>query len=250
MLYNRNWRQARASFEEILSKRPTSFAMEGMAAMYVAEGRILKAQECAWEAWRLNPLLGSPGAFLCWCVYLSGDFRQVLDLASQIRSGGGDGSFVTSVEALILIQNDSVRSSLSRLEKAASDFPQSGTLQGILGLAYGVIGETSKAKSIHAYLARCSESNRKSNGYALALVSIGLRNFEDAIAGLEAAYAEGALWSLGFRSDPILKPLAEDSRFERLVSKIGVSTPLQTVVAFTQPAPRSYLESVLVAGNS
>jgi tetratricopeptide (TPR) repeat protein len=68
MLYNRNWRQARASFEEILSKRPSSFALEGLAAMNIAEGRILKAQECAWEAWRLNPLVGSLGAFLCWCV--------------------------------------------------------------------------------------------------------------------------------------------------------------------------------------
>ena len=40
MLYNRNWRQARAGFEEILSKRPTSFALAGMAAMHIAEGSI------------------------------------------------------------------------------------------------------------------------------------------------------------------------------------------------------------------
>ena len=116
LLYNRNWRLARASFEDILSKRPSSFALAGLAAMYVAEGRILKAQECAWEAWRLNPLVNSLGAFLCWCVYLSGDFQQVLDLVSQIRSGGGDGGLVTCVEALVLIQSDSVAEYIGRLE--------------------------------------------------------------------------------------------------------------------------------------
>ena len=61
MLYHFNWRQARAAFEEILSKRPSSFALGGLAAMYVAEGRILKAEERAWEAWRINPLVSSLG---------------------------------------------------------------------------------------------------------------------------------------------------------------------------------------------
>ena len=249
-LYNRNWRQARASFEEILSKRPSSFALEGLAAIYIAEGRTLKALECAWEAWRLNPLVSSLGAFLCWCVYLSGDFQQVLDLVKQIRSGGGDGGLVTAVEALVLIQGDSVQENVGRLEAAASDFPQNHTLQGILGFAYGVTGETSKARSMHEHLTRCSETNRKSNGYALAIVSMGLGKPDEAISSLEAAYTEGALWSLGFRSDPMLKPLADDPRFVRLVSKIGVSTQLRTVAKFQQSVTRSFLETALVGENS
>jgi hypothetical protein len=249
LLYNRNWRQARASFEEILSKRPSSFALAGLAAMYIAEGRILKAQECAWEAWRLNPLVSSLGAFLCWCVYLSGDSKQVLDLVAQIRSGGGDGGVVTCVEALVMVQSDSVSEYIGRLEMAASDFPQNHTLQGILGFAYGVTGDTGKAKIMHAHLARCSESNRKSNGYALAIVSMGLGNLDEAIPSLEAAYAEGALWSLGFRSDPILKPLADDPRFLRLASRIGVSTQFRTVSTIQQSVPRSLLETVLVGDN-
>jgi thioredoxin-like negative regulator of GroEL len=250
MLYNRNWRQARASFEEILSKRPSSFALAGLAAMYIAEGRILKAQECAWEAWRLNPLVSSLGALLCWCVYLSGDFQQVLDLVSQIRSGGGDGGLVTCVEALVLIQSDSVQENIGHLEAAAAEFPQNHSLLGLLGFAYGVVGEQDKAKSMHARLTHCSETNRKSNGYALAVVSMGLGNLDEAMASLEGAYTEGALWSLGFRSDPILKPLADNPRFERLVSRIGVSTQFRTVVAFRQSATRSSLETVLVGENS
>ena len=231
LLYNRNWLQARTSFEEILSKRPSSFALAGLAAMNIAEGRILKAQKCAWEAWRLNPLVSSSGAFLAWCAYLSGDFQQVLDLVTQIRSGGGDGGFVTCVEALVLVQSDAVSENIDRVEAAASNFPQSQTLQGILGYAYGVTGEINRANIIRSHLAHCSETNRKCNGYALAIVSMSLGLFHEAIASLESAYAEGAIWSLGFRTDPILKPLADDPRIERLVSRTGVSARFRTVAA-------------------
>jgi tetratricopeptide (TPR) repeat protein len=249
MLYNRNWCQARAGFEEILGKRPTSFALAGMAAVHVAEGSIRKALECAWEAWRLNPLVSSLGAFLCWAVYLNGDFRHVQDLIAQIRSGGGDGGLISVVEALVLIQSGSVSGSLIRLEKVASDFPQNHTLQGILGYAYGTVGEKTKALNVYTHLAHCSGTNRKSNGYALAIVSMGLGNNLEAIAWLEAAYTEGTLWSLGFRSDPILKPLAGDLRLVRLVNKIGVRTSYRVETEFQRPASLSFLENVLVAEN-
>jgi serine/threonine-protein kinase len=250
MLYNRNWRQARAGFEDILSKRPSSFALAGLAAMHIAEGRIGEAQEYAWEAWRLNPLVYSLGAFLCWIVYLSGDFQHALDLAAQIRSGGGDGALVTTVEALVLIQDGPVSTNLGRLEKAATDYPQNHMLQGILGYAYGILGEESKAWKKHAYLAHCSETNRKSNGYALAIVSMGLGNSQEAIGWLETAYAEGTLWSLGIRSDPILRRFRGDARLERLVGKIGVTTQHRTEAGFQGLSSRPFLEGALVGENS
>jgi tetratricopeptide (TPR) repeat protein len=249
MLYNRNWRQARAGFEEVLRKRPSSFALAGMAAMHIAENRILQAQECAWEAWRLNPLVCSLGGLLCWIVYLNGDFQQVLDLAAQIRAGGGDGGLVTTVEALVLIQNGPVAANLDRLEKAVADFPQNHTLQGILGYAYGISGEKNKARKKHAQLAHYSEANRKSNGYALAIVNMGLDGRQEAIAWLETAYAEGALWSLGFRSDPLFRPLMGNSRFERLVSRIGVTTQYRAETSFQWRASRSMQEGALLGEN-
>ncbi len=245
MLYNRNWRQARAGFEEILNKRPTSFAFAGMAAMHIAEGSILKAQGCAWEAWRLNPLVSSLGALLCWTVYLGRDFHQVLDLVAQIRSGGGDVAFVTAVEALVLIQYGSVSANIPRLERAASDFPQNPALQGILGYAYGISGDMSKARNLFEYLAHGSESNRKSNGYGLAIVSMGLGKSQEAIAWLESAYAEGTLWSLGFRSDPMLRRFKGDPRFERLVSKIGVTPHYRVEMGFQIAETRPFLGDVL-----
>jgi tetratricopeptide (TPR) repeat protein len=250
MLCHHNWRQARATFEEILSKHPTSFALAGLAEMYIAENRILKAQECAWEAWRLSPLASSLGGFLCWCVYLGGDLRQVLDLIAQIRSGGGDGGYISTIEALVLIQSGSAAQNLTRLKKTAADYPQSCTLQGILGYAYGAANEIEKAKDKQTHLSHGPAANRKSNGYALAIVSLGMGNHEDAIAALEAASAEGSLWSLGFQSDPILKPLSNNPRFQRLVNKIGISTHFSTGSTFHQLSSRPFLERVMAGENS
>ena len=250
LLYNRNWHQARAGFEEITRKRPSSFAFAGLATTNIAEGKITEALECAWAAWRLSPLVCSLGGLLCWIVYLSEDFHRVLDMVAQIRSGGGDLGLVTTVESLVLIQDGSVGENLSRLEKATLEFPLNHTLQGILGYAYGVTGEREKARKSHAYLARSSETNMKSNGYALAILSMGLDNHQDAISWLETAFAEGTLWSLGFRSDPFLRPLRGDLRFEQLVHKIGASTQYSVNPGFEQLASRPLPEGALFGENS
>lgn len=246
LLYNRNWSKARMGFDEAVNKRPSSFALAGLAALDIAEGNILKAQSRAWEAWRFSPLVSSLGAFLCWVAYLNGHFQQVLDLVMQIRSGGGDGGFLTAVEALALMQSGQASANVGRLEKAVSDFPSNRTLHGLLGYAYGAIGRKSDARNVYEHLAQSSEVNRKSNGYGRALVSLGLGNSQEAIDWLEAAYVEGTLWSLGFRHDPILRCFVGDPRFERLIGKIGVPTHYHAETGFLGLCDRTSQDRVLV----
>jgi tetratricopeptide (TPR) repeat protein len=231
LLYSRNWQQARSRFEEVVSKHPSSsFARSGLAMSRTADGRIDEAVELAWEAWRLNPLARSLGGLLCWFVYLSGDFQSVLALTSQMRCGGGNGPFICTVEALVLAQDLNLSANLTRLESTARDQPQNQLLQGILGYAYGIAGEESKARAKQAQLSHWAESARKNKGYPLALVSLGLHKDQEAISWLEASYAESSLWSLGFRLDPILRRLKGRLRFERLLGKIGTPSPYQPAV--------------------
>ena len=48
MLHNREWRQARAGFEEVLRRRPSSFARSGLALLQIVDGDIQGAQISAW----------------------------------------------------------------------------------------------------------------------------------------------------------------------------------------------------------
>ncbi len=222
LLYNHNWRQARARFEEVVAKRPQlSFARAGLALSRTADGDIDEAVECAWEAWKLNPMIRTLSGLLCWFVYLSGDFERVIDLTAQMKSGCGNGALTGMVEALVLAQHADPAANLEQLEAAVQDQPQDLTMQGILGYAYAKAGHEAKARVTQELLAQWAGNNRKTKGYPLALVSLGLGETQQAISWLETAFAEGSRWSLGFRCDPILSDLRGHLRFERLISKIG-----------------------------
>lgn len=226
LLYYRNWRQARSRFEEVVSKRPSSsFARAGLGLSRLADGNTEAAVEYAWEAWRLNPLVRTLSGLLCWYVYLSGEYERVLHLTEQMRCANGNGPVTGMVEALILAQEPITAALISRMEESVQDQPQNQLLHGVLGYAYGKAGEEAKAREKQAHLVTWAENGRKSKGYPLALVLIGLHEEQEAISWLETAFAEGSLWSFGFRCDPLLLSLRGHPRFERLLSKIGAPHP-------------------------
>jgi tetratricopeptide (TPR) repeat protein len=222
LAYERNWRRARAGFDDLVShSQATSWALSGRALLSIAEDHLQEAARCAWEAWQRNPLVCSLAALLCWIQYLSGDYARAIEQADEVRTSGGCGTTVVAIEALALIQAGPVADNLVHLEEIVGESSQSYTLQGILGYAYAICGQTDKALEIFHNLKQMNELKKRSNGYALALVLIGLNRSDEAISWLEAAYVEGSLWSLGLRSDPILRPLHGMPRFESLLRKIG-----------------------------
>ncbi len=222
LLCERKWRQARTGFDEVLRARPwSSFALSGRALVHVAEDRLQEAARCAQKAWERNPLVCSLAALLCWIRYLAGDWEHALELAAELRMCGGYSATVAATEALALLQAGSVSGALPRIEELAGDFPRHQNLQGTLGYALALAGETEKALEIFRNLEEMSEARKRNRGYALALVAIGLDRGVEAVSWLETAYAGGEFTSLGLRSDPILRPLRDEPRFESLRRKIG-----------------------------
>jgi len=242
LLYHRNWRQARVRFEEVVSKRPSSsFAQSGLALSRLADGNLEEAVECAWEAWRLNPLVRTLSGLLCWFIYLGGEYERVLHLTEQMRCASGNGPVTGIVESLVLAQEPVSPAILVRMEAAVQEQPQNQLLHGVLGYAYGRAGEEAKARDEQALLASWAENGRKSKGYPLALVLLGLHHQQEAISWLETAFAEGSLWIFGFRSDPLLQSLSGDPRFERLISKIGAPHP------YRAPEVRTSVSGILLS---
>jgi len=224
MVYERNWRQARAGFEEVLDKQPwSSFALSGRSLLHVVEGNLEEASACAWEAWKRNPMACSLGALMCWIAYLAGDVEQALDLVGQVRGIGGCGSIIAATEACALMQQGSIVARFRRLEAICGEFPEDQTLQGLLGFAYAKAGKPGKAEEILRDMERMSELKKRSNGYGLALVLLALDRKQDAAKWLEVAYEEGALWSLGFCFDPMLAPLRDEPRFEMILRKTAAT---------------------------
>ena len=222
MAYERRWRQARTGFEKALSQQPQhSFALAGMALLHIAEDDPGAASIWAWEAWRQNTLACPLGALVCWSLYLAGEIEAALEMAGQVRASGGCGATLGTIEALALIQAGPIGSMIQRIEAIAGEFPQSYTLQGALGYAYALGEQRGKAWDILRNLEQMSAQKKRSNAYGLALILMGLGSRQEATQWLETAFAEGSLWSLGFRTDPILRPLSGETHYEMLCRRIG-----------------------------
>ena len=182
----------------------------------VAEGNFTEATRCLQDAWKQNPLASTVNALLCWTQYLSGDCDSAMSTAAQARASGECMTLNAAVEAFAAIQAGPIDSILPRLERVAGDEPRSLLLQGALGYAQATANQAGKAWETFYNLKR----SQGDCSYPLALILIGLDEQEQAILCLETSFAEGSLWSLGFRFDPFLRPLHERDRYEPLLRKL------------------------------
>jgi tetratricopeptide (TPR) repeat protein len=104
-------------------------------------------------------------------------------------------------------------------EKAAAlnddPFPKA-----LLGHLYGKIGRKDEARQILAGL-RYARERRYVQGYGLAIVYLGLGDYNEAVNWLEQGYRDRDGFNIGvIRVDQFLDPLRGDPRFEALAEKI------------------------------
>lgn len=124
LIYERNWRQARAGSDEVFWKQPhRPFALAGMAMLHIAEGDLESASHCAWKAWMQNSQVRSLGSLVCWYKYLQGEHEQGLESVAQVRGSGGCGAMIGAIESLFLIHAGTAAANVKRIVEIASDFP-------------------------------------------------------------------------------------------------------------------------------
>ena len=249
--WKRKWVRARASFDEVLGEgRRTSFALSGRALLHIAEGNVSEAWECAWEAWSQNILAPSLGALLCWIAYLALEYDKALLQASAFRLEGRCGATLAAVEALALIQNGSIAHHLDRLESFTFDYPHDRTLEAALGYWYATSNQAKRALKILESLGRTKDGwNNANSAYGAALVLIGLGRRQEAIEALEASYAAGSQWSLGFRSDPMLMPLRGERDFDDFLHRISPAPETKAAKSAHKLEPELMLTSVSPQGE-
>ena len=218
MVQMRNWRAAGAEFEEVLRSEPrSSFALTGRALLHVVEGSLSEAARCLNEAWKKNTFASASNALLSWVQYLAGEYGRAVETISQARAGGDNSAVAASVEALALIQMSPIAPALKRIESMAAANTANLVLRGALGYAYALAGQLGHAQETLQSLRRF----QREPWYPLALVHMGLNDNHEAASCLEQSLAEGSLWSLGFRFDPIFQPLMSDPRFESLLRRLN-----------------------------
>lgn len=218
MAHGRKWKRAEEGFNEALDRDPNSaHSLTGQALLQIADGNLTAASRNLSEAWRQNTFASVTTACLSWSHYLAGEFDLARMTVSQASASGEGGALISAVEALSLLQSPPISHKLRRIEEIARRHAGCLIVQGVLGYAYGVSDQPGRAREVLHGMDRMKGDAH----YPLALVLLGIHEWQQSLSCLEASYAEGSLWSLGFRSDPILQPLRDDPRLERRLRKLG-----------------------------
>jgi tetratricopeptide (TPR) repeat protein len=222
MVSVRDWQGARLAFDQALNHptRPTG-AILGRALFHIAEGCQEEAAGLLLEVARKNVLNTLAIAFYGWSEYLAGEHEHTLDLIAQVRATGRSGHVVDAVEALASIQIEEPDVRIAHIEALAANSPRHDVVRGALGYAYAVNGQRQRAIEFLDAMAKPTMRRQGDEPYSLALILIGLKENQKAVHWLERSYSGGSLWSLGFRSDPILESLRYDPHFRQFMSKVS-----------------------------
>jgi tetratricopeptide (TPR) repeat protein len=222
MVSVRNWQGARRAFDRALNHPTRSTgAILGRALLHIAEGSQEEAAALLLEVARKNVLSTLAIAFYGWSEYLAGEYEHALDLIAQVRATGRSGHVVDAVEALASLQFEDPVVRIAHIETLAASSPRHDVLRGALGYAYAVNGQRQRASQLLDAMAKPTMRRLGDEPYSLALILIGLKENQEAVHWLERSYLGGSLWSLGFRSDPILKSLRYDPHFRQFMSKVS-----------------------------
>lgn len=222
LLTARDWEGARRGLDEALKCQPScAQAMVGLAMLRTAEARLDEAARLLLDVVHHRTLSSDATTLYCWTEYLAGRCSSALFQIAQYRASGRSGPLVDAVEALAILQSAEPGSSIERIQALGGDSAASDVLRGALGYACAVTGQLESAGNLLDALARPEPSEKVHEPYAIALVLIGMNRRQEAVKRLEQSYNEGSLWSLGFRSDPILETLRNDARFQLFWSKVS-----------------------------
>ncbi len=222
----RNWKAARRGFKDTLTRNPLfGPALVGQALLHIAEGSLAEASDLLLEASTQSPLSAPTLLFRAWNAYLSGRSATARSLLAQARMVGHSGPVMDALEGLALIDREDPEASLQPILLLADQPAPHPLLLGALGYCHAAAGQTREAQAILHTFMHARTQGREDCSYSLALTFIGLNDRANAMRWLKQAYADGALWSLGYQSDPILAPLRSDPLFQAAINNLSYPSP-------------------------
>jgi len=214
LLLFRDWDGARKLLDEALLHRPEAGqALVGRALLAIGQGSLSEASDFLRRASIERPLNSSVAELLCWVEYLSGSVESALGLIAEARETGHSGAILDTVEALSSVLVTGPLAQVDHLESMTASTSHNHALFGVLGFAYGRIGQMDAAREALDSMTRLGLAGTFDFAYPIALTYWGMGNRPEAVKWLEQSYKHGSLWSLGFKTDPILADLREDDAF-------------------------------------
>jgi adenylate cyclase len=218
--YEFDWIGAESEFHRAFVLNPNyAYAHDLFGYALAMQGRLQESLAEGKRAVELDPL--SPSILLdhILAVAWDGKYQVAMDLADKAAELDPTFFFTPFMKGWIHLETGSANAAIPELRQANTSNSPPWT-EAWLGYAYGASGDRPAA------IATIEEMNRKSlHGYVpqfnLALMYLGMGDYERAVDCLEQAYSEHSMWLALLKMDRIFDPLRKKPRFIALMKKLN-----------------------------
>jgi TolB-like protein/DNA-binding winged helix-turn-helix (wHTH) protein/Tfp pilus assembly protein PilF len=219
-LYDWDWPAVEKEYQRALKLNPNDAMAHAEYSEYLqGMARNEEALVQLRQAMALDPLDSGPVARLGDVFYLARQYDQGVRAFQRALELEPDNIDAHVGLGWVYAEKKMYREAIVELEKAVNLSNRHELVVASLGKVLGDSGRKQEARklleeleerSTHRYISPCT----------IALVQIGLRERDQAIASLEQGYINRDPWLLCVRVNPLMDDLRSDSRFQDLVRRV------------------------------
>jgi serine/threonine-protein kinase len=223
-LFNYDWNFAEAEKElrRAIELDPGySPARHWFSHLVLPLGRVEDSKRESLAALAVDPHDFIMNAHLAWHDFFSRDYDPAIEHAEKLRSIRSDHFWSPFFSGLAHEQKGLLALAIDRLRQAAARAPDSSYAAAALGHAYGLAGDLTNARRVLDEVREMAR-RRYIPAYDLAIVKLGLSEFDDALSFVEQGFEERSSWMIHLKVDPRLDPLRDRPEFRNLVTRVGL----------------------------
>jgi tetratricopeptide (TPR) repeat protein len=220
MYHDWDWAGAEHHYRRAIELDPRSVLAHQRYGTYLAKmGRLDESFAILHRGQELDPLSLLTSSLLGLTLYLSRRYDESIE--QHGRTLDMDPNYLPARVALGVAYTQK-----GMYEEAIAEFQKAGDLEGQaetvaeLGYVFAVSGKRSQAQEMLDELKKRSEYAFVSP-YNVAKVYMGLGEIDLTFEWLEKAYEERSEWLIWLKVDPKLDSIRTDSRFRKLMQRIG-----------------------------
>lgn len=221
LLYDWNWVDAEHAFRRALDREPDAAGvLRRYAIGLMWLGRFDEAKTLMQRARDLAPVDLEISANLALVLYYARHYDAAIAAAENTLEMDPRFSQAHRTIARSLVEKRLYEEAITAYRQAIA----AGGVQLLtaeLGHAYAISGRRTEALKIRDEL-RDVATKRYVSPYDMAILHVGLGEYDQAFTWLEKSYAERERWMVTLKVAPALDPLRSDRRFADLMRRVGL----------------------------
>ncbi len=222
-VYQEQWRwsNAEAEYKQALQLKPSDAAAHlGFASWLLCHGRTEEALAWARRARELDPF-GTTGLNIGWILFNARRYDEAIREFRSVLAVHPDSASAHWNLGFALIGKGHPEEAIAELERTASMMNRSPGSLELLATAYGYAGRRTEALRLINELKLRREQSYVPAG-AFINPYLALRDYNEAFAWFERAYAEQSNILQFLKVHPFFDVVRNDPRFQNLVHRVGL----------------------------